>query len=717
MDEQFEPKMCWDSDTDNILDDFYLEALKNSKKYDRLAGYFSSTLFVRTAYETLDFIKRGGVLRIVTSATLSQNDLQTIQNLDELSLFETSKLWLDEMLENTSDIHFKCKSLFGWLLKQKIKGSPQTEIRVAIPKSSTGIFHQKVGVFTLNNNTLITFSGSVNETVMGWQNNAEQFKVFRSWGDKTNESAVENDQNNFEKYWNDQMQGYKVVDLPKAIVDHLVSVAPDSEQEFKSLLNHLQEKFYKKRYVMTGMVLRDYQKNAIKSWEQNDFQGIFAMATGTGKTYTAIGGINRLLQKHKRMIVIISSPQKHIADQWKNNIRFWNDSVEKEFMLPELIVMASSENPKWKNEMDDLVRNFNKKVIGYNRFLLNECIVCTTHSTFAKDEFIDRVIAMKQNNANVLLIADEVHGVGSPKRQKGLNPHYQYRLGLSATPIRHYDEQGTKKIQEYFTKTVYELSLQSAIANGHLVQYSYHPHYVELTSTELDEYKDLTIKLAKKYAAKAKGKKIDEGDTRLEEMRANIIATATNKYSQFKKILDGYGNRLAQCLVYCHPRQIDDATKILTSRNIINEKITWEDPNQDRERIISALGNDQYQCVTAMRCLDEGYDIPTAKIAIILASSGDPRQYIQRRGRVLRRSPGKDYAEIHDILVKPPQINDQGIDVARYMKKLVARELVRHKEFASTAFNKKDAYDIVRHTAQDYKIVLEELSPSYIKTL
>lgn len=717
MIKQFEPKMCWDSDTDNILDDFYLEALKSSKKYDRLAGYFSSTLFVRTAYETLDFIKRGGVVRIVTSTTLSQNDLETIKNTDQFSPSKTTKLWLNEMLKNTSDIHSKCQSLFGWLLKQKIKGSPQIEIRVAIPKSPTGIFHQKVGVFTLNDDTVITFSGSVNETVSGWQNNAEQFKVFRSWGDKTNENAVKNDQMNFEKYWNGQMRDYKVVDLPKAIIDHLLSVAPDSELEYSSLLNHLQEKFYKKRPMMTGIELRDYQENAIELWEQNNFRGIFAMATGTGKTYTALGGINRLLQKHKRLIVIISSPQKHIADQWKKNIRRWNDSVEKKFALPELSIMASSENPKWKNEMDELVRNFNKKVMGYNRFLVNECIVCTTHSTFAKDEFNDKIMAMKQNNASVLLIADEVHGVGSPIQQKGLNPHYKYRLGLSATPIRHYDEQGTKKIQEYFAKTVYKLSLQSAIANGHLVQYSYHPHYVELTTTELDEYRDLTIKLVKKYAAKAKGKKIDEDDTRLEEMRANIIATAANKYPQFEKILDDYGNRLAQCLVYCHPNQIVEATKILTAKNIINEKITWEDPSHDRERIISALGNEQYQCVTAMRCLDEGYDIPTAKIAIILASSGNPRQYIQRRGRVLRRSPGKDHAEIHDILVKPPQINDQGIDVSRYVKKLVARELLRHKEFASTAFNKKDAYDLVQHTAQDYEIALEELSPSYIKTL
>lgn len=716
MNRRFEPKMCWDSDADNILDNFYLEGLKNSKKYDRLAGYFSSTLFVRTASETLDFIKRGGAIRIVTSTSLSQSDVDAIQNIDQV-VIATTKSLLDEILQNTNDLQSKCKSMFGWLLKQTINGRPQVEIKVAIPKNPTGIFHQKVGIFTLNDDERVTFSGSVNETIMGWQNNVEQFKVFKSWGDETNKSAVKNDQSNFEKYWNNNAREYVVVALPKAVIDHLISIAPNSNREFNSLLNYLEKKFHSKLDTSPELMLRDYQQGAIESWAQNDCQGIFAMATGTGKTYTALGGINKVLQKQNRLIVIISSPQKHIADQWKDNIEFWNDAVGTKDRMPERIVMANSENPNWRNDLNDLVYKFNKKLIGHNRFLLNNCIVCTTHNTFAKNEFLDKILAMKKNKAEVLLIADEVHGVGSPNRQKGLNDLYEYRLGLSATPIRHYDESGTKKIQAYFRKTVYELPLQTAIENGYLVQYSYHPHYVELTTDELDEYRDLTIKLARKYAAKSKREKIDEDDTRLEERRANIIATAANKYPEFINILDVYGNRLAQCLVYCHPHQIETATRILTAKNIINEKITWEDPTHDRERIINALENEQYQCVTAMRCLDEGCDIPAAKIAIILASSGDPRQYIQRRGRILRRSPCKDHAEIHDILVKPSQINDQDFYVSKYVKKLVARELLRHKEFANAAFNKKDAYDLVRHTAQGYGIVLENLSASYIESL
>ena len=716
MVKKFEPKMCWDSDADNILEDFYVEGLKNSKKYDRLAGYFSSTLFVRIAHETLNFIKRGGLIRIVTSTSLTQNDLETIRNIDQI-LDGLTKSILNEMLQDDTSVEHKCKSLFGWLLKQKVNGEPQLEIRVAIPKNVTGTFHQKVGIFTLNDGAVITFSGSVNETVRGWQDNIEQFKVFKSWGDQTNEVAVVNDQNNFKKYWENQMRGYTVMSLPKAIIDHLISIAPNSESEFRSLVDHLDKKFYDKQKRSTNITLRRYQENAIESWEQNNYQGILAMATGTGKTLTALGGINKLLQRQKRLIVIISSPQKHIANQWRGEIRSWNIGVKKESTVPERIVMAYSENPNWRSDMKDLVYKFNKRVIGYNRFLLNSCVVCTTHDTFSTDSFINKILEMKQNNSKVLLIADEVHGVGSPKRQKGLCPQYEYRLGLSATPVRHYDELGTEKIQDYFTKTVYELPLHTAIADGHLVQYSYHPRYVELTDVELDEYRKLTIRLARKYAAKVKGKKIEEGDTRLEEMRANIIATATNKYDEFKKILDSYENRLAHCLVYCHPSQIDSVTRILTARNINHEKITWEYPTQDRERIINALKINDYQCVTAIRCLDEGYDIPAAKLAIILASSGDPRQYIQRRGRLLRQFPGKDHAVIHDILVKPSRFSDQDINVAKSVKKLVARELLRHKEFADAAFNRKDAYERVYSTAQNYGIDLEKLSPSYINSI
>ena len=710
MPESFDPKMSWDSDTDNILRDFYKPALAHSKRYDRLAGYFSSTSFMITVLETLDFIERGGIMRLVTGAMFSPQDAKVLMGSAESRESVLSRNIINE-LQNADGIAKKCVSILGWMLANMTDGVPQLDIKVAISKRG-GIFHHKVGIFTLNDGRMITFSGSTNETAWAWMNNMEEFKVFRSWGDSTHKQAVADDRTMFEKYWNNMGKNTAVYDVPDAVKNHLIQMRPKSAEDLKSLIDEVNDEL---SALESRITLRKYQNDAISAWADNGFCGMFAMATGTGKTYTAFGCMDRLCENVPRFATIIAMPQKHLVEQWVDSMREWNAGMSKSHHISETIVMAYSDYPDWKVKLDTAISNFNRWLASSKRFLQNNLTICTTHNTLSSDEFMERV---KRIGENVLLIVDEVHEVGSPKRRTGLNPKYKYRLALSATPVRRYDEEGSEHIREYFHGTVYQFGIGEAIRREYLVPYMYYPLYVDLTHDESDQYVKLTIRIARKHAMTQDddiGKKNDKH--RLEMQRAKIVSTAVNKYGKLNTILKSIGGVPEYTLVYCDENQIDVVTNILSERNIPNDTITWKDPTSDRRRILQNLENRNYGCVTAIKCLDEGVDIPSARTAVLMASTREPRQYIQRRGRVLRKSKatGKQKAEIYDILVKsPPEYGDER--AARYNRKMVARELLRLKEFASVAMNKDDAYAQVSHVAESYNIDLDMLSDDHINS-
>ena len=710
MPKPFEPKMSWDSDTDNILEEFYKPALAHSNRYDRLAGYFSSTSLMIAVVETLDFIERGGMMRLVTGAVFSPQDAKVL--IDGAANRENilSRSIINE-LQNADDIIKKCAAILGWMLANVIDGVPQLEVKVAISKRG-GIFHHKVGTFTLNDGRMITFSGSTNETAWAWMNNMEEFKAFKSWGDDTHKRAVCDDRMMFEKYWNNRGTNTAVYDIPEAVKNHLIQMRPKTAEDLNVLVGNVRDKL---STLGSRITLRGYQNDAISSWADNGFCGIFAMATGTGKTYTAFGCINRLRISEQRFATIIAVPQKHLVEQWVDSMRKWNASMPEPHRISDNIIMAYGDYPNWKVDLDTAISKFNRWIISSKKFLENDLTICTTHNTLSSDEFMNRVGKID----NVFLIADEVHDTGSQQRRNGLNPKYKYRLALSATPVRHYDEEGSEYIREYFRGTVYRFGIGEAIATGYLVPYMYYPLYVDLTHSEMAKYVDLTIRISRKHAMIEAGvfdKKKDKHY--LEMQRAKIVSTAVNKYEKLKTILQSIGSVPEYTLVYCDENQINAVTNILSERNIPNDTITWKDPTSDRRRILQNLENRNYGCVTAIKCLDEGVDIPSARTAILMASTREPRQYIQRRGRVLRQSvsTGKQKAEIYDILVKSP--SEYGDEQAtRYGRKMVARELLRLGEFASAAWNRVEAYDAVSHIAESHGIDLGTLNDEYINSL
>lgn len=702
MDERFEPKAGWNSAEDNIVDDFYRKALAGCARYDRLAGFFNSNAFAVAMDEVLDFVERGGRMRLITSAEFSQADIEVISNMGYV-LEEK----VDAALED--DIGRKCLAVFGRMLSTHIDGAPQLEIKILIPER--GIFHPKVGVFTMQDGETVSFSGSVNETGMGWLGNVEEFKAFCSWKD---EEFVDIDVSNFQKFWNDEHPDIHTYDLPMAVREKILSVRPGSDEEYRKLLGQLRKFLNEKRKGGKSgsgqdlIVLRGYQKKAINKWTLNGYRGILEMPTATGKTFTAMGCINRLQKERRRLFTVIAVPYKHLTRQWIENVCEWNKKAKPEQRISPNILNTTESND-WNNDLLTVVNEFNDVKHGGGHGT-NDYIVCTTYNVLSKPKFID---AIKRVNGDLLLVADEAHHTGAPTTQKGLLGEYSARLALTATPKRYFDEAGTDLIQKYFKGVAYSMDIGQAIRGDYLAPYEYRPIFAELTSEETDEYVKLTKSIAIIHM-RDKDKPPSDELLRLENKRARIVAKADQKYQKLAEILGRRENSLEHAIIYCHDgKQLEKVGHALTERNISYDVISAETDMAAAHAKLKSLTWKDHQCIVAMRCLDEGVDVPSAQLGIIMASTGNPLQYIQRRGRFLRKSKGKKHAVIYDILVAAPA-SDRAHPFAR---KLIAKELLRHKEFAGDARNKDEALDAIRGEADKFGIDVNGLDIDYVLSL
>jgi len=353
-----------------------------------------------------------------------------------------------------------------------------------------------------------------------------------------------------------------------------------------------------------------------------------------------------------------------------------------------------------KKKLQKTITNFR---FGTN--LKKIVVFITTYDTFKESELIEEI---EKFDIPKMLIADEVHYAGASSYQQGLLEQYHYRLGLSATPQRYFDDVGTQVLLGYFKpliqcknclehgSVVFKMDLKEAIDRKFLSPYYYYPYYVDLTKEELQNYKEITRRIAVE-----KNKKPEEQDESkiqfLNNQRANILKNAENKMVIFEQILEErkiQRKNLDYCLIYCAPKlnrnyeQIKIAQKILNQipipNSIIKSGITSE---SERQKIIEQIESGLLKCALAIRILDEGIDIPPLKTAIILASDGNPKQFIQRRGRILRKWSGtytdgskKKFAEIYDIFVIPSLNQKLDPEFMKTEKKIVEKELKRHKE-------------------------------------
>jgi len=685
----------YSSDTDDIISDFYIPALEKSIEYDRLAGFFSSSSLAVAARGVLGLINNGGTMKLVVSPKLSNSDLDVIlSSCKEPEKFIESKM-LQE-LDNLED-EFVRDHVFalGWMLANQ-----KLNIKVAVACDDmgnplgdgdierSGLFHQKVGILKDSGGNTITFSGSINETAMGWLGNIEEFKVFRNW-EPLERDYVESDISKFDRFWTNRSPKVKVMDVPQAVKDRLIQIAPADIEEIAL------SKWYPLR--ATKVKLFQNQEKAVASWINSGMKGIFEMATGTGKTFTALGCLQRMLKPGKKLLTVVTSPYSHLGRQWKTQIDDFGITYDD-------LVIADSSHPSWKGALVNSLLDMSLPYKNRNRVM-----VLTTHRTFASHDFI-QIIQTNRGSFSTLLIADEVHGLGAKGSRRGLVDEYELRLGLSATPRRWFDDPGTKTLYDYFGGVVYEFSLKDAIntvnpatGESYLTPYRYKPRFVSLSAEELEEYLDKTKAIALKFS---EAKDDDSQKALLENLlfkRADIIKNASEKYADLDKVLDEIGPAIKWTIVYCSPQQINTVMSILNRRGIVTHRFTMDEgisPEKkygglsERDFLLKEFAEGKYQVLVGMRCLDEGVDIPPARTAILLASSGNPREYVQRIGRTIRRFPGKNEATIYDVIVVssllrlPPELG-------RMEWAIFQKELRRYEEIANIAINNVEALELI----------------------
>ncbi|MGD1807336.1 DNA phosphorothioation system restriction enzyme [Dapis sp. BLCC M126] len=434
--------------------------------------------------------------------------------------------------------------------------------------------------------------------------------------------------------------------------------------------------------IPSHLKLRPYQQQAVNNWFANRGRGILKMATGTGKTITALAIATELYQKIGLQVLIVVCPYRHLVTQWGRE-------CEKFYLQP---ILAFENVHTWQNQLSTTLYNIHS---GHQKFIS----VITTNSTFISDSFQSQ---LKYFPEKTLIIGDETHHLGSPKLEKSLPKNIGLRLALSATPERYFDDQGTTAILDYFGEVLQpELTLANAIRQGALARYLYYPVLVELTEAESRAYAKLTSKIGWALLLSEKENvEIEKEDlTALLIQRSRLIASAKNKLTALKALMS---NRLqtSHTLFYCGDSSVEteDISNLRQMEAVVRilgyelgyrvNTYTAETPIKKREKLRQQFESGELQGLVAIRCLDEGVDIPAIKNAVILASSQNPRQFIQRRGRILRPHPSKERATLFDMIVLPPDMGRSTLEVER---NLLRKELKRFLEFADLADNAGEA--------------------------
>lgn len=632
-------------------------------------------------------------MKLICSAKLSKSDIEEIEKAekDPERIIESNFIRdLDILEDKFVEDHVRA---FGWMLANN-----KLDIRIAVVRDEKGsllnnemiekkgIFHQKVGVMSDFEGNSLSFSGSANESASGLIHNIEEFKVFRSWIPSEKE-YFESDIKRFDKFWNSDGKRTQVIELPRAIKEKLIEMSPNNldEIDLKKWLK------YRSTEKSSPIQLFEHQEKAIENWFQKGKKGIFEMATGTGKTFTALGCIEKLIGDEK-FVCIISCPGNVLVQQWRREATSFGLTIDS-------IVADSSSKKKWQNELADSLVEIS---LGYKDSLL----VFTTHNTLSSNGFID-IIMSRPNGVKLFLIGDEVHRLGARNWSKGLLEEYEFRLGLSATPKRWFDLLGSEKIYDFFGQVIFEFSLNDAITKTnlytgltYLTPYRYIPYFVSLNDEELQDYIEKTKAIIRRFH-KAKSKnEID--DIILEFLlfkRADIIKNVEEKYEALENILEQINSNIKWTIIYCSPEQIDRVMSILFERRIISQRFTGDEGKypmkkyggiSERDFILNKFAKGDFQVLVAMKILDEGIDVPPARTAIFMSNSTNPLQYIQRIGRVIRRYLGKTEATIYDMIVVPRTKN-----VPKGMKEFEIRifenEKIRYKEISQNANNNVDA--------------------------
>ncbi len=726
---------------------FFSDCLCNATQFDLMLGFFSSSAINVLADGFASFLYNGGRMNLIVNDILTEQDRIAIANGElntPIPFFDITDI---EKLKNTlseRDTHFfECLT---WLIRNN-----RLEIKIIAPKAGIGISHTKTGIFSDGVNK-VGFDGSCNFSRSALIDNIESLTAFCDWDGNPASATINKINGEFELVFTGKdenvvfvptdrvkthiAESFKNKELKDLLEDEYRFVQQDIADKSlpKSVINALEkaknkveieiEKIKKQGKAVEPIDFgkprfpyesgpRDYQEQAFENWKNNKQKGLFAMATGTGKTITSLNCLLEIYNQKKYYKAIILVPTITLVEQWELECKKFNFNN---------IIKVCSKYSNWKSAVANLrlleMTNANKE-LSY--------IIISTYASFVRSNVFLELNQFPKNK--LLLIADEAHNMGGGLMVNRL-PEIKYsrRIGLSATPERQFDDSGNRKLMDFFRcddHYTFEYSMAEAIENGALCRYYYYPHVVRLTENEMDEYVDISKKIAKVI-----GYQDVESQEILKMLllkRKRIIHKAANKLGVFKQILQQRmteKNSLKYTLVYVPEGNkpddfeadifdktdtiasdpetehlIDDFTRIVRDMDshIIVRQFTSE--STDRDAMLKGFAEGSIDVLTSMKCLDEGVDVPRSELAIFCASTGNPRQFIQRRGRVLRTHKDKQFAIIHDLIVIPDDVFDE--ECYTLEKNLVESELCRVRDFASLSENLNDTYnelvDILNH--------------------
>lgn len=710
---------------------FFSDCLCNATHFDLMLGFFSSSAINVLSYGFASFLFNGGKMRLIINNILTSQDKEAIINGQRQSIIKTYDLSdiknIHETLSKRDKHFFECLS---YLIQHN-----RLELKIIEPKSGTGISHTKVGVFCDGTNR-VSFDGSCNFSKTALIDNLESLTVSCDWDGEVEAAKVEDITKDFIDTFTEKnavvnyldaeaiktsitsifadtdivtllKDEYELMEKEDELYADTVGVALDKAKEkvkeliVKASYDEVRKKTHTPIFPFAEGP-REYQQIAFENWKANGQVGLFAMATGTGKTITSLNCLLEVYKKTGYYKAIILVPTITLVNQWEKEckrFRFHN------------IIKVYSKWPRWKSDVDSL--QLQERACGADGKI--SYIIIATYASFAKDNAFELLNSLSNKT---LLIADEAHNMGSGGIRKKIPMiKYKRRIGLSATPDRQYDEAGNAAILKFFgaeKRYTYEYSMGEAIHNEVLCRYRYYPHIVWLTDEEMVGYIDLSKQIAK-YCYGGELDVDNEQLKRLLLLRKQIIHKAADKLDVFRQIMQARfveKGDLKYTLVYVPEgivpdddgdmfdtreyieddpvsnKLIDQYTKVVRD---LGERITvkkFTSNTVERDTLLANFADGTLQVLTSMKCLDEGVDVPRSEMAVFCASTGNPRQFIQRRGRILRQHDDKHQAIIHDLVVVPKI--DPTMESYNLERNLLAGELRRVNNFALLSENLPD---------------------------
>ena len=689
-------KLRYSSDTDDLVREFFVPTLSRAVRYDRAVGYFTAGALARLAPALDAFLDRvddsTSPIRIVASPNLPEQDLR------HMELGYRRRTIEDECTRYRPEFS-EALSAVTWMIQHRLM---EFWLVTGRNEGAECLYHEKIGVIEDIEGSYVTFEGSPNETFSGLGGNIESFPIHRSWVPAEAPHAAAAKAAVDDLFDPGGLRPLRVEPFPAALAEGLIktytprrpSMATRPPLKSIAAIRATEDTgAVSLPEAPVGVEFRRYQSAAVRSWFESNGRGILSMATGTGKTITALGAIERIARVYEEapgLTAVVLVPDNSLVDMWEEELRAWG--------VKAICSTRSAALARLREALQT------QRVYG------GTSVAVWTAQSAANPKF---VTTLQDFPGPRLLVADECHAMGSTENQKLLTDDFHYRLGLSATIDRHLDPDGTQVLRHYFGDVLLDIGIKEAIEIGALCHYTYTPVLIPLSREEMDEYTRLSREIGRRVG-RSKGLSINDLEDSAKMLlfeRARLLWHTEGKVAALRDVLESMPTEeRGYSLLYTAEgkspltgeRQAPLVHDVACNLGLAYHDFIGDTPLDERTALLEQLRAGKVDGLVAMKCLDQGIDVPTARVAHFLASTKNPRQYIQRRGRILRqpKDGSSKHATVFDYIAHPNSVGEN-FDMER---RLVAQEVLRARAMAHAADNRNQAINALQPLLDSYNL-------------